>query len=282
MSKIKQFFIAVGKFFISKTFLKHFGIAILLVGLLIWGAFKFLDVYTRHNETVDVPNFLDQKIGALDGFVSGKDVLYEVVDSIYDPKKPKGIVVSQDPEAGTKVKEGRTVYLFVTSTVPPKIAMPKLEDMSARQAMAVAESYGLIPKIIVKKADCNGCVVEQRMNGKRIEPGTLIEKGVKIDIIVGKNENNGGGDISVPNLVGLNFKQARSRLSDLGLDLTAIPDVADKKFDTLSSVVYRQSPPPHSERLLSPGSTVDIFLTHDKNKLRAPGDTTGPGTGENP
>lgn len=275
MSRIKKIFASIGKFFISKTFLKHFGIAIVLVVLLIWGAFKYLAVYTRHNETVDVPNFIGQKIGALDGFVSGKDVRYEIVDSIYDPKKPKGVVLTQDPEASTKVKEGRTIYLFVTSSVPPKIAMPKLEDLSARMALAVAESYGLKPNIIQRKAECNGCVVEQRKDGKRIEPGTLVEKGTKIDIIVGKNEGGGDGDITVPNLVGLTFRQARSKLSDLGLDLTAIPDVTDKKFDTLNSVVYRQSPPPHSERLLSPGSSVDIFLTVDKSKLRSPADSSG-------
>lgn len=275
---MKEFFKNIGRFFISKTFLKNLGIAIVVVVALLWASFKFISVYTRHGETVDVPNFVDQKISGLDAFISGKNVGYEIIDSIYDPKKPGGQVVRQDPDPGIKVKQGRTIYLFVTSTVPPKIACPKLEELSARAAMAVAESYGLIPSMKTKKADCNGCVIQQldAKTGKRIEPGTPIEKGTKIIIVVGENANDGGGEISVPDLIGLSFRQARSRLGDLGLDLTAVPDVTGR-FDTLSSFVYRQQPGPHSERMLSAGSSVDLYLTHDKSKLGGGTDSTGTG-----
>jgi len=252
----------------SKTFWKHFGIAVLSLALLIWIAFKSLDLYTRHGETVDVPNFVDQKITALDGFVQDKNVGYEIIDSLYDPKRPPGQVIRQDPDPGTKVKKGRPIYLYVTATVAPKIECPKLENLSARQAMAVAESYGLKPRSKTQKADCNGCVVKQQdKNGKRIAPGTPIDKGTEIWIIVGKNEGDGSGDIRVPNLVGLTYRQARSRLQDVGLDPIPVPDVLEKRFDTLSAVVYRQRPGPSSERMLSPGSSVDLFLTHDKSKL---------------
>jgi beta-lactam-binding protein with PASTA domain len=272
---MKRFFSNIWGFIRSKTFLKHFGIALVSVSLFFWLAFKSLSIYTRHDETVDVPDFTGKKIGELDGFISGHPLKYEIIDSLYDPKKPKGQVVRQDPDAGTKVKEDRTIYLYVTTSVPPKIACPKFIDLSARMAMAIGDSYGLIIDSKTVKADCNGCVIKQvdKLTGKVLEPGTPIEKGTKITIMVGRNEGGGDGDISVPNLVGLSFRAARSRLQDLGLDYTAVPDEPGRKFDTLSSTVYRQLPGPGSDRMLSPGSAVDLFLTMDKSKANDKQDT---------
>lgn len=241
-----------------------------LLTLLLWGMFAWMNSFTRHSEFVSVPDFHDLKSSQLEVFSSDKNVRFTIVDSLWDPQKPKGIVLTQDPAPGTQVKQGRMVYLYTTAVVPPMIAMPKLEDLSQRQAQYICEGYGL--KAVFKEVDDphRGAVVEQLYNGKRIEPGTPIEKGQSIVLKIGKGDES-TADISVPSLVGLTFRQARGKLMDMRLEWMVIPDGNVK--DTLNAIVYEQNPAPGSGRKIIPGSTIDLRVTFDKDKLSG-GDTT--------
>jgi beta-lactam-binding protein with PASTA domain len=177
-------------YIISRTFLTHFALAILSVGIVLWILFKLLGTYTHHGETAEVPDFKGKSISDLGAFVTGKNVGYLIIDSIYDPKEKPGIVIKQDPEAKSLVKHNRIIYLYVTSTQPPQMAMPKLVDRSTRQAVFMIESYGLkVGKITEISGDCKGCVLKQYFNGKEIEPGAAIKKGSKIDLEVGRKDD---------------------------------------------------------------------------------------------
>lgn len=245
-------------------------VAGLLLFVFLWAIFAWMESFTRHDEFVQVPDFIDLKYTQLDEFTADKDIRYTIVDSLWDPQKPKGIVIRQDPDPGDNVKSGRMVYLYTTSFVPPMIAMPKLEDLSKRQAQYICASYGL--EVTFKEVDDphRGAVVNQLYNGKRIEPGTPIEKGQKIVLHIGRGEES-SSDISVPNLIGLTFRQARGRLLDMSLEWMVIPDAGVK--DTLNAIVYEQTPSPGSGRKIIPGATVDLRVTFDKEKLSG-NDTT--------
>ncbi len=168
----------------------HFLLAIVSLALVLWILFRLLNVYTNHGETVEVPDFKGKFIPELDQFVKDKNVRYLIIDSLYDPKEKPGIVLKQDPEAKSQVKHNRTIYLYVTSMLPPQIAMPKLVDRSLRQALFMIESYGLkIGKQTQVKGDCNGCILKQLYKGSEITPGTPIKKGSVIDLEVGVKES---------------------------------------------------------------------------------------------
>jgi beta-lactam-binding protein with PASTA domain len=182
---MKDFF----SYILSKVFLKHFAIAIVSLAFVLWALFKLLGVYTHHGETAEVPDFKGKAIAELDGFVADKHVGFVIIDSVYSPEEKPGIVIKQDPEAKSLVKHNRIIYLYVTSTQAPQIAMPKLVDRSTRQAVFMIESYGLkVGKITEIAGDCKGCVLKQYFNGKEITAGEPIKKGSKIDLAVGKKE----------------------------------------------------------------------------------------------
>lgn len=183
---MKDFF----NFVRSKTFFKHFALAIISLIVFLWILFKLLGVYTHHGETAEVPDFKGKKISELDRFIEGKNVRYTIIDSIYDPQEMPGIVIKQDPEAKSQVKHNRKIYLYVTSTQAPQIAMPKLVDRSTRQAVLMIESYWLKEGRVTEiPGDCKGCGMKQFFEGKEITPGTAVKKGSKIDLAVGKKEN---------------------------------------------------------------------------------------------
>lgn len=259
---MKSFF----QFLKTKTFYKHLVLASLTALIVLWSSFKLLGFYTSHGETVKVPDFAGQPIASLDQFIKDKNVNYEIIDSLYSPDEKPGIVLRQEPEKDSKVKYNRTVYLYVSSVLPPQIVMPKLVDRSLRQAAAMIESYGLKvgkPKFV--SDPCSNCILKQLYKGKEIEPGTLIKKGSVIDLVVGKG-SGGSEQVGIPNVTGMKLCDARSKLSAASLSAGALIFDSQVK-DSCSAYVYRQSPAASADNTVNMGSSVDLYITTDKSKL---------------
>ena len=259
------------QFIKSKTFLKHLAIYIVSFTLIMWLVFSWLKSTTNHGEVIVVPDFSGLGLKELDKFVADKNLKYLVIDSIYDTKAKKGVVVKQEPEANAEVKEGRTIYLYVTSILPPTIQMPKLVDRSLRQAAAMITTFGLKMGAIKFVPDqCANCVLEQMVKGKKIAPGDLIEKGTVIQLIVGKGLSD--EEVGVPCLYGLSRKEALARLTECSLSVGSA--VFDIPKDSLSGRVYRQIPSCGKESMINMGGTIDLYFTTDKVKLSSMPDTS--------
>src|ERR1035437_1195150 len=254
------------KFIRAKTFVKHFLLASVFALITLWLAFKLFSVYTHHGVTYPVPDFSGQSILKLDEFIKDKKIRYQIIDSIYDAKQTPGTIIRQDPEKGSEVKENRIIYLYVTSVMPPQIEMPKLVDRSLRQAIAMIESYGLKAGDPKYTADaCNNCVIKQFYKGKEIAPGTLIKKGSRIDLYVGKGTTS--ETISLPNCIGLTFCDAKNKLRSSALQVGSI--MVDKTIgDTCEAFVYKQTPAAADGREVSTGAHIDLYITDDKSKIK--------------
>ena len=192
---MKEFF----SFFKSKYFFIHSGLILICIFLLFFGLIKWLSSYTHHGSYIQVPDFKNQQVSNLNSFINGKEISYQIIDSIYDPKEKPGVVIRQDPEPLTKVKHNRKVYLYVTGLVAPTVMMPKLVDRSERQARLIIVTYGLkVGKFTEKSADCNGCVLSQLVNGKEVGVGEAVKKGSVVNLVIGKKDyyyNASGGNM---------------------------------------------------------------------------------------
>ncbi|MCX6297249.1 MAG: PASTA domain-containing protein [Bacteroidetes bacterium] len=246
-------------------------IYIVSVSLICWFIISWLGNTTNHGETVSVPDFSGVGINELDKFVADKNIRYLVIDSLYDTKAKKGVVIKQEPEAKAEVKEGRTIYLYVTSVLPPSIQMPKLIDRSLRQAAAMITTFGLkIGKTKFVPDQCANCVFEQMIKGKNVAPGEKIEKGTVIDLIVGKGLSD--EEVGVPCLYGMTRIEALGKLAEASLSIGAVSfDIAK---DSINGKVYRQIPSCSKDVMIKMGGTVDLYFTSDKNKLSAIPDTS--------
>lgn len=259
------------QFIKSKTFFLHLTIYVVSLALLIWFVISSLGSYTSHGETIKVPDFKGLKVVDLDKFTADKNLRYLVIDSIYDAKAPKGSVIKQEPEFNTEVKEGRIIYLYVTTKLPPSIQMPKLIDRSLRQAVAMVSTYGLkLGKIEFVPDQCANCVLDQLVKGKKIEPGASIPKGTIISLVVGKGLSD--EEVGVPCLYGLTRKEALEKLVEASLSIGAIS--FDEPKDSVSARIYKQSPSCGKQASINLGGSIDLFLTADKNKVIQRTDTT--------
>jgi len=258
------------QFLKSKIFFKHLAIYLIFAGFLFWILLSWLKSSTNHGEKINVPDFTNVKIEDLDKFISDKNIRYQVIDSLYDAKAPKGTVVKQEPEPGAEVKKNRIIFLYVTSLLPPSIQMPKLIDRSLRQAASMIASYGLKmapPKFVADQ--CANCVLDQLIKGKKIAPGEIIEKGTVIQLVVGKGLSD--EEVGVPCFYGLTRKEAMAKLTENSLTPGLIK--FDEPKDSVLSKVYRQSPSCGKESTINMGASIDLFLTADKNKIPDSSDT---------
>jgi beta-lactam-binding protein with PASTA domain len=223
-----------------------------------------LSNFTSHGQKVKVPDFTGKKIENLDEFVSDKSVSYLIIDSVYDTKTASGTVIRQEPEPASEVKEGRTIYLYVTTKLPPSILMPKLIDRSLRQAMSMITSYGLkLGNIKYIPDQCVNCILGQQIKGKNVDAGEPIKKGEVINLIVGKGL--GSEETDIPCLFGLTRKEAIQKLSEYSLSIGAVSfDVAK---DSSTSKVYKQLPDCRTDKMIRMGTSIDLFFTTDKSKI---------------
>lgn len=245
----------------SKQFRVHFVISVLVGGLVLWISFKSLNVYTHHGETIVVPDFSNVKTDDLAKFISDKTLKCQIVDSVFDSKVASGVVIKQDPEMNAAVKQNRTVYLTVSSKLPPLVKMPNVVDASMRQALAMLESYGLkAGKRSYRPDPCVNCVLSQSTKGKKIEPGTMIPKGSVIDLVLGQGQD--GEKINIPCLFGLTRQEAADKIAEAGFSEGAI-SCGDCKTnaDKEKAKVFRQDPPCSSDVMLNPGSSIDLYTS---------------------
>jgi beta-lactam-binding protein with PASTA domain len=174
------------RFLFTKKFLKHFSISVAITAFLLWLTLYSLSWYTKHSDYLVVPDFRGQYFNDVIQGDKFSDFKFVVNDSIFDPEKPKGSILSQDPFPGSRVKHNRMVYLTIVTLIPEKTSMPDLRDLTLRQAQSILETSGLkMGKLVFIKAFDEDAVQDQMHGGRVIAPGTKIDKGTVIDLKVG-------------------------------------------------------------------------------------------------
>ncbi len=247
-----------------KYFGKHIAIFIIVTVLLLWIATKFLDYYTMHGSTVVVPNFVGLSINSekVKDLADDNHLEFMIADSIYDASKPKGMVLAQDPLPGTKVKKQRKIYITVIANMPEQVKMPNLIDLTLRQAIAMLETYGLkVGKLSYIPDIAENSVLKQNFNGKAINPDAIVNKGSKIDLVLGKGLGN--ETVSIPNLVGKSREDAIKAINSASLNVGV--ETFEDESDTLNVKVYKQSPD-RSQGYIRVGSPIDIWYKSNKEE----------------
>lgn len=225
----------------------------------------WLDSYTAHGENVTVPDFRGLDFDAAQILAAKDGLQVKINDTLSVDDVAPGAVIDHFPSANSKVKQGRTIFLSINSVTPIMVVMPKVTNVSLRQATQMLENKGLRVGVIEYKPDfANNYVFEQRYNLKVIEPGTKIPKGSAIDMLVGQ-----GGDgvvIAIPSLMGLSWPAISDSLMVRGLNVNPIfsADVRTKE-DSLRARVIRQSPSYVEGGKMTASETIDVWFGIESN-----------------
>lgn len=239
--------------------------------------YLYLPGVTNHGETITVPNLEGMQLEDMDDFLGKRNFRYEVSDSGYSEQYPPLAILKHYPLPGSRVKENRKIYLTVKAVKPASVKMPNLIDRSLKNAELVLRSYGLKLGSIQYKPDlASNAVLEQLIDDKPVEHGSMVPLGTEIDLIVG--DGLGNRVFPVPNFLGLEREEADFAIIGSGLNpgsvmvkvldtldiIEILDDVRemDMEIDTTlvikSGHVYRQHPVVGEKIRL--GEQVDLWI----------------------
>ncbi|MDH4090101.1 MAG: PASTA domain-containing protein [Cyclobacteriaceae bacterium] len=224
-----------------------------LLVLLLFYFYAYLPNTTNHGETITVPSIEGMQIAQLEEFLIKRNLRYEVNDSSYSSEYPALTVLKQYPQAGSKVKEGRKIFISINRISPPTVPVPALVDGSVVNADAVLRSNELKRGRIELVAGPFNVVKEMKYQGRTIEAGEPVPKGSVIDLVV---MDGGSNSFEAPDFIGLNLEDAKVVIFGSNLNLGSIIVVGD----TLGNEVFilKQKPEPYEN--IKVGDVVDLWI----------------------
>lgn len=255
-------------YLVSKSFWLNILLAVVITVVLLLTTTYVLRIYTHHGESFAIPDFSGMPIDQVEKKIEEHELQYKIIDSLYVKTAEPGSVIDQVPEAGFHVKQGRTIFLTICARKPEQIVMPKLTDVSYRQALNLMMSYGLnVGNVNYVPSEFPNLVLEQKYDGEPIKEGELVNKGSNIDLTVGQSRF--GEKTEIPNLIGIRFDQADQLLAASYLNVGAViyDDSFKTKEDSLDAQIWQQQPTPRPGAKIEQGTSIDIWLTVNEDKL---------------
>ncbi len=175
------------------------GIVLASVVLLI-GALFFLDSYTRHGDSVEIPDVRGLDEQTAKSKLEAVGLLAEVTDTGYVYRATPYSVLEQSLLPGEKVKPGRTLYLTINADGPRKIALPDVADnCSRREAEDKLKVLGFklgATEYIVGDPEW---VYGIKVNGRDVSAGTRVSVNTPVVLVVGagglEEEYNGNDSL---------------------------------------------------------------------------------------
>ena len=216
-------------------------------------------------DRIIIPNMVGINKGVIDvpdvsglTYENGRQKLYgtglrcSVKGREYSELVPKGNVIRQVPEPGTRVKKGRLVDIVVSKGTEIGV-VPDVRKLSMRQA-----------RIELKKADFGNLKVTEDYSEKvppeyviKIIPeaGTTTSREIKIELIV--SEGPKPTHANVPNVIGETLSSAKTKIIDVGMK---VGDITYKHNTSLTpGTVISQSLPPGASVLIE--RPVDLSIS---------------------
>lgn len=233
------------------------GAIVLFLLAFLWAYFSFGNFWS--NATVVVPDVVGKQVSVAQNILEDKH-LKVTINEVANPDVPAGRVISMNPEAGTEVKENRNIRLVVSKGAGD-ISLPDLVGLSLEDAKKALNNLGLSIGNVETIEDSSK---PEGVVGQSPSAFEKLSKGSSVNLIVNKKAEK---SISMPKLVGLTIKDARSILGDLNLSIGSVNGDSDE-----GAVITDQSPAAGSA--VGKGDAVTVAAT----KKEAEKDKTVSGT----
>jgi beta-lactam-binding protein with PASTA domain len=175
------------KYLTSRVFFLQILAAFAIIAAIAYLFFHWITFTTHHGQEIEVPNLSKLTAEQAEEKLAALDLDYIILDTVdFRPDFPKLTIVEQEPKAGSKVKEGRKIYIKINASKYTMVSVPDLIEKTYRQAVPTLEAVGLSEGTISYKPYLGkDMVLEMRMNGKKLKAGDKVLKSSKIDLVLG-------------------------------------------------------------------------------------------------
>lgn len=231
--------------FKSKKFIVGL-VAVLVLGFFV-GAFMSFGKFWSTAEVV-VPDVTGKQMTLARQILEDKKLRVEIKEE-FSADVPAGAVISQDPVAGSTVKEERKVTITV-SKGGEDVEMPDITGLKKGDAESKLLKLGLkIGTVYEKNSDEDpGTIIAQDTKA-----GTKLSKGRSVDITVSKGKKE--TKATVPDVTNLAVDSARSKITASGFKVTVKTESTNGQA---AGTVISQSPAGGSEA--DEGATVTLVV----------------------
>jgi len=143
-----------------------------------------------------------------------------------------------------------------------EVAVPDIVGMNMAKADEELSKLGLIMNVIARQND--PAVEKDSIISQDPGKGRKVKAGRQISVVV----STGSEQVKVPNITGVNIKDATTRLTNKGLNLGTPQEVFDEKYE--AGIVISQKPA--ADTLVGSGTNVDVVVSKGKtpNKVTMP------------
>ena len=179
------------KFLTSSTFFKNLFFALVIVILFLVVFVKFLDFSTNHGEEIKVPDLSKMKLEIAEEKLDEEGLEVFLLDTVeFKPEFPPYTIVEQDPIAGSKVKNGRKIYVKLNAGGYAMVTFPDLKNKTFRQATNALRALGLVEGELKYVPDiAKDIVLEVSYNGRPVKAGDKLMKNSKINFVLGDGKD---------------------------------------------------------------------------------------------
>lgn len=153
--------------------------------IIIYAVLKGIDGYTNHNQAVYVPDVRGLQIEDAEPFLEQNMLRYVIVDSIYSKDVTPGAIIELMPEANSKVKKNRIVYITVNAKTEETAIIPEITDISFRQAYALLRARGFMDvewKYVT--GEYRDLTIGVEYGGQMINSGTRVPLTAKLILVI--------------------------------------------------------------------------------------------------
>lgn len=229
--------------------------AVLLVLYVLVNAL-IMPTYTRHDATVRVPAVTEQPYEEAQRVLTNLGLEVEQIAQRFNPEIPRDVVVEQSPVQDALVKPGRRVYLTVNTGEIPKVKMPRVEELSVREAEAQIKALGLV--VNDTRPDSIPSPYANTVTRQNPAPGEWIQKGESVTLWY----STGLGDryVRIPDVTGQTTDEAKQTL--LNRKLRSVLLGKENEYTGLGeATIVRQSPDPGTS--VREGFEVRLYLKEE-------------------
>lgn len=171
--------------------------------MLVWFGHAIESFLLPGPNTVTVPSFVGMALPDAANTVERMNLKSIVLAREPSQTYPKGVVMSQQPQAGMRVRAGRQISLIVSQGLQTEL-MPDLRYLTLRDAgVALARARLMLAKKQYMRSDD---VPADHVISQNPAPLVSVTEGTPVSLMISKG---GVTALKVPNFVGLSINEAR-------------------------------------------------------------------------
>lgn len=192
----------------TKLFIIIASIIVLLAGIV---GFGFMNGwFGGKSGEVTVPSFEGMTLSEAMKKAEEVGLSIEEGEQVYSPDQEKGYITAQTPSSGSKVSEGKVVYVNVSLGKKDGV-VPNLIDKDYKDVKKYLEDLGFELGVVVKVTSTKP---ENTIISQSIEAGKSAERGTAIDVEI--SDGKGKEMKTVPFLIGKNIDEAKAEILAAG------------------------------------------------------------------